>query len=157
MVEKVVIRQLVRDTGRYSDKAVQVSGWIRTNRDQKTFGFISLNDGSHFTSVQIVYEKASLANFDEVARFRVGAAITICGTVVQTPNAKQPFEIKASEIILEGDAPEDYPIQPKRHSREFLREVAHLRPRTNLFAAVDRKSTRLNSSHEVPSRMPSSA
>ncbi|MGE5423402.1 MAG: asparagine--tRNA ligase [Ignavibacteriales bacterium] len=137
-MEKTVVRKLVRDTGRYIGQDIEVSGWIRTNRDQKSFGFIALNDGTHFNTIQIVYEKDSLANFEAVARFRVGAAVTVRGRVVETPEAKQPFEIKAWEIILEGDAPDDYPIQPKRHTREFLREVAHLRPRTNLFSAVFR-------------------
>lgn len=137
-MEKVFIRQLVRDTVRYNDKEIEVSGWIKNNRDQKSFGFIALNDGTHFNTIQIVYEKDSVTNFEEVSKFRVGAAVTIKGVLVETPQAKQPFEIKAKEVILEGDSPEEYPIQPKRHSREFLREVAHLRPRTNLFAAVFR-------------------
>jgi asparaginyl-tRNA synthetase len=137
-MQKVLVRQLIRDTDEYADKQVEVSGWIRSNRDQKTFGFITLNDGTHFNSIQIVYEKESIPNFDEVARLGVGAAVKISGTFVQTPKAKQPFEIKAAAVILEGDSPADYPIQPKRHTREFLREVAHLRPRTNLFSAVFR-------------------
>lgn len=134
----VVVRQLVRDTARYLNREVQVSGWIRTNRDQKSFGFIALNDGTHFNTIQLVYDKETLANFEEAAKFRVGAAITVRGELIATPQGKQPFEIKARELILEGDSPENYPIQPKRHSREFLREQAHLRPRTNLFAAVFR-------------------
>ena len=137
-MEKVVVRQLVRDTKRYINKEVEVSGWVRSNRDQKSFGFLSLNDGTHFDTMQVVYEKDSLANYDEVAKFRVGSAVSIQGTLVETPQAKQPFELKASRIILVGDSLEDYPIQPKRHSKEFLREVAHLRPRTNLFSAVFR-------------------
>ncbi|PKM78068.1 MAG: asparagine--tRNA ligase [Firmicutes bacterium HGW-Firmicutes-15] len=137
-MEKVVVRQLVRDTKRYADQDVELSGWIRTNRDQKSFGFIALNDGTHFNTIQIVYEKESLQNFEQVARFRVGCALRISGKVVETPQGKQPFEIKAAEVVMEGDSLEDYPIQPKRHTREFLREVAHLRPRTNLFAAVFR-------------------
>ncbi|MGE5373027.1 MAG: asparagine--tRNA ligase [Solirubrobacterales bacterium] len=137
-MERVVVRQLVRDPARYVDSEVELNGWIRSNRDQKAFGFIALNDGSHFNTVQVVYERENLANFDEAAKFRVGAALTIRGKVVLTPQSKQPFEIKALAIILEGDSPEDYPIQPKRHTREYLREVAHLRPRTNLFAAVFR-------------------
>lgn len=137
-MEKTIVRQLVRDTGRYVNQEVEISGWIRSNRDQKSFGFIALNDGTHFNTVQIVYEKESLDNFEEVARFRTGAAVTVRGILVETPQAKQAFEIKAREVLLAGDSPEDYPIQPKRHTREFLREVAHLRPRTNLFAAVFR-------------------
>ncbi len=133
-----MVRQLVRDTKRYANNDVELSGWIRTNRDQKSFGFIALNDGTHFNTIQIVYEKESLQNFEEVARFRVGSAIRIRGKVIETPQGKQPFEIKSAEVIMEGDSPEDYPIQPKRHTREFLREVGHLRPRTNLFAAIFR-------------------
>ncbi|MBU7007428.1 asparagine--tRNA ligase [Phosphitispora fastidiosa] len=137
-MEKTVIRQLVRDTARYSNKEVEVSGWIRSNRDQKSFGFISLNDGTHFNTIQVVYEKDMIPNFEDAAKLRVGSAVIIRGILLETPQAKQSFEIKAKEIILEGDSPEDYPIQPKRHTREFLREVAHLRPRTNLFTAVFR-------------------
>jgi len=137
-MEKVVVRQLTRDTGRYIDQQVEVNGWIRSNRDQKSFGFISLNDGTHFNTIQVVYDKELLPNFEEVAKYRVGCAVKVKGTIVQTIQAKQPFEMKAQEVTLEGDSPEDYPIQPKRHTREFLREVAHLRPRTNLFAAVFR-------------------
>lgn len=137
-MEKIVVRQLVRDTKFYSDKEVEVSGWVRSNRNQKSFGFIALNDGTHFNTIQVVYEKDSLPNFEEVSKFRVGSAVKIKGVLVETPQAKQAFEIKAREIILEGDSAEDYPIQPKRHTREFLREVAHLRPRTNIFTAVFR-------------------
>lgn len=137
-MEQAVVRQLIRDSAGYAGKDIEISGWIRNNRDQKSFGFIALNDGTHFSTVQVVYDKEQLSNYDEVAHFHVGAAVIIRGTLVETPQAKQPFEIKAGEIILAGECPEDYPIQPKRHTREFLREVAHLRPRTNLFAAVFR-------------------
>ena len=137
-MEKTVVRQLMRDPGRYADKEVEVSGWLRSNRDQKSFGFLSLNDGTHFNTVQVVYERDSLSNYEEVARYRVGSAVSVRGMLVETPEARQPFEIKAREVVLEGEASEDYPIQPKRHTREFLREVAHLRPRTNLFSAVFR-------------------
>lgn len=137
-MDKVVVRQLVRDPAGYANREVQVSGWIRTNRDQKSFGFMALNDGTHFNTIQVVYEKESLPNFEEVAKFRVGSAVTVWGILLETPQAKQAFEIKAREVVLEGDSPENYPIQPKRHTREFLREQAHLRPRTNLFAAVFR-------------------
>ena len=137
-MEKVLVKDLVREAASYAGKEVEVSGWIRTNRDQKSFGFISLNDGTHFNPVQIVYEREQLSGFDRIARLGVGSALTIRGILELTPQAKQPFEIKAHEIVVEGDSPEDYPIQPKRHSVEFLREVAHLRPRTNLFTAVFR-------------------
>lgn len=132
---KVDVKQLYRNLDAY--KEVSISGWIRSNRAQKQFGFLMVNDGSFFESVQVVYDQ-ELPNFKNVQKFRVGSAVTVKGSVVLTPDAKQPFEIKASEVILEGDSPEDYPIQPKRHTREFLREVAYLRPRTNLFSAVFR-------------------
>lgn len=137
-MEKLLVRQLIRNSEELKAREVEISGWVRSNRSQKSFGFIALNDGTHFNTVQVVYEKDSLGEFDVVSRLRVGCAVTVRGMVVLTPDAKQPFEIKAREVILQGDAPEDYPIQPKRHTREFLREVAHLRPRTNLFAAVFR-------------------
>jgi asparaginyl-tRNA synthetase len=136
-MKKVVIRQLYRDLNQYQNQEVELTGWIRSNRAQKAFGFIMLNDGSFFESIQVVYEE-QLTNFKEVQKFRVGAAVRIIGVIELTPNAKQPFEVKAVDVQLEGDCPEDYPIQPKRHTREFLREVAHLRPRTNLFSAVFR-------------------
>ncbi len=116
---------------------VTLQGWLKTNRSQKEFGFINLNDGSTVSNVQIVYDKA-LPNFEEVSKYRVGCSLTIKGNLVLTPELKQPYEIKAISITLEGDSPEDFPIQPKRHTREFLREKAHLRPRTNLFNAVFR-------------------
>ncbi len=137
-MEKVLVKDLVREAASYAGKEVEVSGWIRTNRDQKSFGFISLNDGTHFNPVQIVYEREQLSDFERVARLGVGSALTAKGILELTPEAKQPFEIRVHEIVVEGDSPEDYPIQPKRHSVEFLREVAHLRPRTNLFTAVFR-------------------
>ncbi|NLB52673.1 MAG: asparagine--tRNA ligase [Syntrophomonadaceae bacterium] len=137
-MEVVSVAQLINDTHKYVGQQVQVNGWIRLNRGQKAFGFITLNDGSHFTSLQIVYEKDQLENFEEVAGLRTGAALNVYGVVVETPNAKQPLEIKATQVKLAADCPEDYPIQPKRHSKEFLREVAHLRSRTNLFSAVFR-------------------
>ncbi|MGI6758650.1 MAG: asparagine--tRNA ligase [Bacilli bacterium] len=133
----VSVKELFRNCEKYEMKEVIVQGWIRTNRDQKEFGFINLNDGSFLENIQIVYDH-TLNNFNEVKKFRVGCALTIKGKVVLTPTMKQPLEIKAEEIILEGDSPEDYPIQPKRHTREFLREKAHLRARTNLFSAVFR-------------------
>ncbi|NLV15688.1 MAG: asparagine--tRNA ligase [Syntrophomonadaceae bacterium] len=137
-MEKTVMRILVRDPERYADREIEVSGWVRGNRDQKAFGFLAINDGTHFNPLQVVYDQGNVSSFEEVSRLRVGAAVTVRGKFLVTPDAKQPFEIIAHEIVLEGDAPEDYPIQPKRHTREFLREVAHLRPRTNLFSAVFR-------------------
>ena len=143
-MNKVTVRQLTGEAESYTDQKVTLSGWVRSNRDQKAFGFIALNDGTHFNTIQIVYEKEFLSNFDRVARLGVGSAITVSGKLVLTPEGRQPFEIKADEVILEGESPEDYPIQPKRHSREYLREVAHLRPRTNLFTAVFRVRSMLS-------------
>lgn len=136
-MEKVIVRKLYRELEQYEGKMVELSGWVRNHRDQKRFGFIMLNDGTFFHHVQIVYED-QLENFKDIQKIRVGSAIRVQGTVVATPTMKQPFEIKATLVELISDSPEDYPIQPKRHSREFLREVAHLRPRTNLFTAVFR-------------------
>ena len=118
-------------------KSITLQGWIRTNRSQKEFGFINLNDGSSVSNIQIVYDK-DLSNFEAVSKFRVGCSLTVTGNLIVTPNATQKYELHATEVILEGDCPEDYPIQPKRHTREFLREQAYLRPRTNLFNAVFR-------------------
>lgn len=138
ILEKVVIRQLFRNSSRYEKQEVEISAWVRSNRNQKSFGFLTVNDGTHFSSLQIVYEKETLPNFQEVSKYRAGTAVRVQGLVVMTPQGKQSLEIRASHIQLEGESPEDYPIQPKRHSREFLRQVAHLRPRTNLFSAVFR-------------------
>ena len=136
-MEKVVTRQLFRNLERFEHQSIELNGWVRNNRAQKSFGFLMINDGSFFETIQVVYEE-SLDNFKEIQKIRVGSAVTVYGVVIPTPNAKQPFEIKAHKLVLKGDCPEDYPIQPKRHTRELLREVAHLRPRTNLFSAVFR-------------------
>ena len=121
-----------------SGQEITVCGWVRTIRDMKTFGFIELNDGSCFKSVQVVFEQGRITNFEEIAKLNVGSAIVVKGKVVLTPQMKQPFEIKADSIEIEGKSTPDYPLQKKRHSVEFLREIAHLRPRTNLFNAVMR-------------------
>lgn len=118
-------------------KEVQLQGWIRTNRDNGKIGFIELNDGTYFKNVQIVY-KSELENFEEVAHFKTGAAITVIGEFKRTGGGKQPFEIIATNIVLEGDSASDYPLQKKRHSFEYLREISHLRPRANTFYAVFR-------------------
>ena len=136
-METSSVKALYRDLEKQDGQVVLLKGWIRNNRAQKEFGFINFHDGSFFEQLQIVYD-TTLHNFKEVQKFRVGSSILIKGIIVLTPSAKQPFEIKANEIELLGDSPENYPIQPKRHSREYLREVAHLRPRTNLFQAVFR-------------------
>lgn len=136
-MDTVAIRHLYHDTDQYQSKTVTVAGWVRTVRDSKTFGFIELNDGTFFKSVQIVFED-KLENFKEIAKLGVGAAIIVTGEMVLTPGQKQPFEIKATEIVVEGSCPSEYPLQKKRHSFEFLRQIAHLRPRTNTFSAVFR-------------------
>ena len=118
-------------------KEVVLQGWVRSHRKQKEFGFIDFFDGTYFKSIQVVYE-SDIDGFDDIQKFRVGSAITVDGIIVESPGAGQDFEMKAKIITLEGDSPEDYPIQPKRHTREYLREVAYLRPRTNLFQAVFR-------------------
>ena len=116
---------------------VLVYAWVRTNRAQAQFGFLNVNDGSCLANLQVVYD-SNLENFEEISKYRVGVSVLVEGKIVLTPNAKQPLEIHASKIVMLGDCPEDYPIQPKRHTREFLRENAHLRARTNLFNAVFR-------------------
>ncbi len=119
------------------DKEVILEGWIRNHRKQKEFGFIDFSDGTCFKHIQVVYDN-ELSDFEVIQKYHVGSAIKVVGTVVKSPKEGQPFEIQASEVILLGECPEDYPIQPKKHSREFLREQSYLRPRTNLFQAVFR-------------------
>ncbi len=131
------IKQLFRNTDEYASKEVMVCAWVRTNRAQAQFGFLTVNDGSFFESLQVVYDQ-KLSNFEDISKIRVGASVQVKGQVVLTPDMKQPFEIHATEVVMLGDCPENYPIQPKRHTREYLRSVAHLRPRTNLFSAVFR-------------------
>jgi len=133
----LTIRDLYRDTDRYIGQEITVGGWIRTNRDSKSFGFIALSDGTFFNPVQVVYDD-TLTNFAEIAKAGVSASLIVKGTLVSTPQAKQKFEIKAAEIEVEGTCPPDYPIQPKRHTLEYLRTMTHLRPRTNTFQAVFR-------------------
>ncbi|MBQ9060838.1 MAG: asparagine--tRNA ligase, partial [Firmicutes bacterium] len=135
---EVTVRQLYRETEQFADQQITVRGWIRTNRGSNKFGFIELNDGSFFKSVQIVYEAELLDNFSEISKAPISAALNVTGKFVLTPDAKQPFEIKAQQIAIEADSAADYPLQKKRHSMEFLREIAHLRPRSNTFSAVFR-------------------
>ncbi len=146
---KYTVRHLFKQYEALEDKEVELYGWVRNNRAQKEFGFLNVNDGTFFVTIQVVYESAFLENFKEVQKYRVGSAIRAKGIIVLTPNRKQPFEIKAREVELLGDSQEDYPIQPKRHTREFLRENAHLRPRTNLFTAMFRVRSLL--SHAIHS------
>ncbi len=128
-------RDLKQDSKKWIGKEVTLQGWIRNHRKQKEFGFIDFSDGTSFGTVQVVYDN-KLKNFEEITKYRVGSAITVEGKVVTSPKEGQEFELVAKNITLEGDCDEDYPVQPKRHTREFLREIAYLRPRTNLFQAV---------------------
>lgn len=136
-MDLITIRELFKNKEQYLDKKVTVGGWIRSIRDSKTFGFIVVNDGSYFEPLQIVYHD-TMDNFTEISKQNVGAAIVITGTLVATPQAKQPFEIQADEVAVEGTSAPDYPLQKKRHSFEYLRTISHLRPRTNTFQAVFR-------------------
>ena len=136
-MELTSLRELYREKEKFADKTVRVGGWVRSIRASKTFGFIMLSDGSFFEPLQIVYSDA-LDNFEEISKYNVGTALIVEGTLVLTPEAKQPFEIQASSVVLEGPSTPDYPLQKKRHSPEFLRTIAHLRPRTNLFQAAFR-------------------
>ncbi|MDD2216924.1 MAG: asparagine--tRNA ligase [Eubacteriales bacterium] len=137
-MKDIQIRQLFKDPASYADKDIVIKGWVRTNRGSNKFGFIELNDGSFFRSIQVVYEEESIDNFAVISKVPVAAALRVEGLLVLTPEAKQPFEVKAKNITIEATSEPDYPLQKKRHSLEFLREIAHLRPRSNMFSAVFR-------------------
>ncbi len=138
IMELTNVRQLFREKEQYIGKTVTIGGWVRSNRDSKNFGFLVVNDGTFFEPLQVVYAADKLDNYGEIAKIGVGAAVIVTGTIVETPEAKQPFEMQAQEVVLEGASGPDYPLQKKRHSMEYLRTIAHLRPRTNTFAAVFR-------------------
>lgn len=133
----ITIKDIYKNRDAYLNQEIQVGGWIRSLRDSKAFGFIVLNDGTFFETLQIVYHD-TLENFQEISKLNVGAAIVVKGTLVATPQAKQPFEIQAAQVTVEGSSSADYPLQKKRHSFEYLRTISHLRPRTNTFQAVFR-------------------
>ena len=133
----VTVKELYRNTDKYIDQTIEVGGWVRNIRDSKTFGFIVLNDGTFFEPLQVVYGD-QLNNFEEICKTNVGAALIVRGTIVETPQAKQPFEMQAIEVLVEGPSNAEYPLQKKRHSFEYLRTISHLRPRTNTFQAVFR-------------------
>ncbi|MCQ2551648.1 MAG: asparagine--tRNA ligase [Clostridia bacterium] len=137
-MQTLLLKELYRHTKDYAGKEVLIKGWVRNNRASNKFGFIELNDGSFFKSVQVVYEEEFVSNFEEISKAYVATALGVKGVVELTPEAKQPFEIKAREIEVLGTSTPDYPLQPKRHSMEFLREIGYLRPRTNMFSAVFR-------------------
>jgi len=132
-----LVKDIYRHQEDYIGKAIRVAGWVRTIRSSKSFGFIELNDGSFFKNIQIVYDE-TLPNFQEINKFSISSALIVEGVLVETPNAKQPFEIKAEKVVLEGSSTADFPLQKKRHSMEYLRTIAHLRPRSNTFSAVFR-------------------
>ena len=136
-MDLVSVRELYREKDKYVGKEITVCGWVRSNRDSKNFGFITLNDGTFFETLQVVYAN-KLANFPELAKINVGSAVIVTGELVATPDAKQPFEIQAKEVVVEGASTPDYPLQKKRHTMEYLRTITHLRPRTNTFQAVFR-------------------
>ncbi|MDD7402658.1 MAG: asparagine--tRNA ligase [Butyribacter sp.] len=136
-MKHIHIKELFQNTEQYLNKSVTVCGWVRSIRDSKSFGFITLHDGTFFSPVQVVYDN-TLPNFQEVSKLNISASLVVTGTLVATPNAKQAFEIQASGITVEGTSTPDYPLQKKRHSMEYLRTIPHLRPRTNTFQAVFR-------------------
>ena len=125
------VKELYQQVENLMGKEVKLEGWIRNHRKQAHFGFIDFHDGTNFKSVQVVYEDHIVSNFEEISKFRIGSAIEVIGVVAPSEGKGQLFELKANAVTLLGDCTEDFPIQPKRHTREFLREVAHLRPRTN--------------------------
>ena len=137
MEQLITVREIFKNREKYLDSEIKIGGWVRSIRDSKTFGFIVLNDGTFFEPIQIVYGD-NLSNFTEICKTNVGAALIVSGTLVATPGAKQPFEIQAKEIVIEGASTPDYPLQKKRHTMEYLRTISHLRARTNTFAAVFR-------------------
>jgi asparaginyl-tRNA synthetase len=136
-MNNLLVKTLYRNSDEYIDKNITISGWVRTLRASNAFGFVEVNDGSFLKNVQVVFDQ-NLSNFKEVSKLSVSASIKVTGKLVATPEAKQPFEIQAQEIVIEGDSTPEYPLQKKRHSFEFLREIAHLRPRSNTFSAVFR-------------------
>ena len=135
---RTTVKEIFANPEAFANKEITVAGWARTIRSSNAFGFIELNDGSYFTNLQVVFEAEFLENYQEIAKQNVGAALIVNGTLVLTPEAKQPFEIKAKNVEVEGQSAPEYPLQKKRHTLEYLRTIAHLRPRSNLFSAVFR-------------------
>ena len=142
MSATITVKALHKDPAPYADQSIAMQGWLRTVRDSKAFGFLELGDGSTVKTIQVVIDE-TLPNFAALVKLGAGASVRVEGILVLTPEARQPFELKASAVEVEGVSPPEYPLQKKRHSLEYLRTIAHLRPRAN----TDRKSTRLNSSH----------
>ena len=136
-MELITMRELFKNTAKYADQEIEIGGWVRNRRPSKQFGFIMLSDGTYFSPIQVVYND-SIENFQEISKINIGAALIVKGTVVLTPESKQPFEIQAKTVTVEGPSTGDFPLQPKRHTMEFLRSIPHLRPRANMFQAVFR-------------------
>jgi asparaginyl-tRNA synthetase len=137
-VKDTRVKDLYRKTSEYAGKQVKVRGWVRKNRSSNEFGFIELNDGSFFKNIQLVYESSKLDNYEDIAKLKVASAVTAEGILVETPKAKQAFEIKVDKIIIDAESDPSYPLQKKRHTMEFMRDIAHLRARSNTFSAVFR-------------------
>ena len=137
-MKRTELRLVFASPEKYAAEPVKICGWLRTSRNSKSVGFIELNDGTCFSNLQVVYEENKVNNFKEVTKLNVGSAVSVTGSIILTPEAKQPFELHASEIVVEGESTPDYPLQKKRHSLEYLRTIAHLRPRTNTFSAAFR-------------------
>ena len=136
-MELITMRELFKNAEKFADQEIEIGGWVRNRRPSKQFGFIMLSDGTYFNPIQVVYND-TIENFQEISKINIGAALIVKGTVVLTPDSKQPFEVQAKSVTVEGPSTGDFPIQPKRHTMEFLRSVPHLRPRTNTFQAVFR-------------------
>lgn len=132
------LRLIFADAQKYAGQKIRISGWLRTSRNSKSVGFIELNDGTCFANIQVVYEEDKVSNYKEITKLNVGSAVSVIGEILMTPDAKQAFEMHADEIVVEGESTPDYPLQKKRHSLEYLRTIAHLRPRTNTFSAAFR-------------------
>ena len=147
----ITVRELYKNRDAYLDKEITVGGWVRSIRDSKSFGFLVLHDGTFFETLQVVYHD-TMENFAQIGKLNVGAAVIVKGTLVATPQAKQPFEIQAAEVTVEGASAPDYPLQKKRHTLEYLRTMTHLRPRTNTFQAVFRELKRLVGSENVATK-----
>ena len=137
-METILVKKIFADAEAFAGKTITVKGWVRTNRASNKFGFIELNDGTCFKSIQVVYEESKLENYAEISKAPIAAALAVTGTLELTPGARQPFELKADSVVVEAGSDADYPLQKKRHSMEYLREIAHLRPRSNTFSAVFR-------------------
>ena len=137
-MKRTELRLVFASPEAFAEEPIKICGWLRTSRNSKSIGFIELNDGTCFSNIQVVYEEDKVNNFKEINKLNVGSAVSVIGNIILTPDAKQPFEMHATEVIIEGESTPDYPLQKKRHSLEYLRTIAHLRPRTNTFSAAFR-------------------